>query len=143
MLKVQRRERNRAAGLKVKMEFLDELWLSCFEEANTMLRSLRRHSRSIGPFLQLSYGFGFVTEANVLIASIDAFLRSEGVVMTIHGAGANGESKRSARAILLKLSCDTSLVHLWLGHNGLAEVRSELRVVTYSDNEKLVHCLLI
>ena len=139
MLKVQRRERNRAAGLKVKMEFLDELWLSCFEEANAMLRSLRRHSRSIGPFLKLSYGFGFVAEANVLIASIDAFLRSERVVTAICGAGANGETKRSARAILLKLSSDTSLVHLWLGHNCLAEVGPELRVVTYSDNEKLVH----
>ena len=143
MLKVQRRERNRAAGLKVKMEFLDELWLSCFEEANATLCSFRRHSRSIGPFLQLSYGFGFVAEANVLIASIDAFLRSERVVTAICGARADGEAKRSARAILLKLSRDASLVHLWLGHNGLAEVRSKLRVVTYSDNEKLVHCLLL
>ena len=143
MLKVQRPERSRAAGLKVKMEFLDELWLSGFEKANTMLRSFRRHSRSIGPFLQLSYSFGFVAEANVLIASIDAFLRSEGVVTAICGAGADGESKRSARAILLKLSCDASLVHLWLGHNGLAEVRSELRVVTYSNDVELVHCLLL
>lgn len=143
MLKVQRPERSRAAGLKVKREFLDELWSSSFEEANAMLRILRRHSRSIDPFLQLSYGFGFVTEANVLIASIDAFLRSEGVVTAICGAGADRETKRSARAILLKLSCDASLVYFWLGHNGLAEVRSKLRVVTYSDNEKLVHRLLL
>ena len=108
-----------------------------------MLRSLRRHSRSIGPFLQLSYSFGFVTKANVLIASIDAFLRSEGVVTAICGAGADGEAKRSARAILLKLSCDTSLVHFWLGHNGLVEVKPKLRIAAYSNDVELVHRLLL